>query len=75
MTTAFCLDCDRIIDLGATPAQGQRIRCPACEVVLEIINLEPLELDWVYDGPTTWSNVLNQFQGTPPTNSLLGQSA
>jgi hypothetical protein len=53
MTTTFCLDCDRVIDLGADIAIGQRVRCSNCEVDLEIINLEPLELDWVYDGPIT----------------------
>lgn len=74
MTTTYCLDCERIIDLGPEPVSGQRVKCPSCEVVLEIINTDPLELDWIYDGPTTWSNVLNKFQGPQPTNTVLGQS-
>ena len=47
--TTFCLDCDREIDLGPDPQVEQRIRCPHCEVELEVINLEPLELDWIYE--------------------------
>ncbi|GAB4436846.1 MAG: hypothetical protein Kow0031_18630 [Anaerolineae bacterium] len=64
-----------MIDLGATPTAGQRVRCPNCEVVLEIINTDPLELDWVYDGPVTWSYLLNKYQTTPPANPILGHSA
>ena len=45
----FCLDCERQIELGQDPQIGQRIKCPHCEVELEIINLEPLELDWIYE--------------------------
>jgi hypothetical protein len=47
--TTFCLDCERIIDLGPDPQVGQRVKCAHCEVELEIINLEPLELDWIYE--------------------------
>jgi hypothetical protein len=49
MTVTFCLDCERKIDLGADPRVGQRVRCLYCEVELEVINLEPLELDWIYE--------------------------
>lgn len=27
------------------------MHCPRCGAYLEIISVEPLELDWVYDGP------------------------
>jgi hypothetical protein len=45
----FCLDCERSMELNANIKVGQRIRCPHCRVELEIINLEPLELDWIYE--------------------------
>jgi hypothetical protein len=48
---AFCLDCDRPLDLADSLVAGQRVICSYCEVQLEVINVEPLELDWVYDGP------------------------
>ena len=60
MSTTFCLDCDRAIDLGYNPRVGQRVICPRCETKLEIINLDPLELDWVYDGPTVKLNIFDQ---------------
>jgi hypothetical protein len=43
------LDCERQIELGYDPQIGQRIKCPYCKVELEIINLEPPELDWIYE--------------------------
>ena len=45
----FCLDCERQIELDHNLQIGQRIKCPHCAVELEIINLEPLELDWIYE--------------------------
>lgn len=51
MTTTFCLDCEREIELDLHPEVGQQIRCQHCEIELEIINLDPLQLDWVYNGP------------------------
>ncbi len=45
---AFCLDCERSIELNSTAQIGQRVRCAHCHVELEIINLNPPELDWIY---------------------------
>jgi len=45
----FCLECERKLDLGNNPQVGQRIKCEYCEVQLEIINIDPLELDWIYE--------------------------
>ena len=47
----FCLGCEREIDLGPSPEVEQRITCPHCGVMLEVIKIDPLELDWIYDGP------------------------
>ncbi len=51
MTVVFCPECGYGIDLGAWPQEGQRIICTKCRARLEVINLRPLELDWVYDEP------------------------
>lgn len=51
MSTTFCLDCERKIEIGPTHKVGEKIKCRHCGVRLEIINLEPPELDWVYEGP------------------------
>ena len=47
--TTFCLDCDHSLDLGSELEVGRRVRCPCCQVELEVINLDPLELDWIYE--------------------------
>ena len=57
----FCLDCDHEIDLGPNPKVEQRVTCPHCGVTLEIINIDPLELDWVYDGPVMSRKVFDDW--------------
>jgi alpha-aminoadipate carrier protein LysW len=51
MATAFCPNCDGEIRLGPQPRIGQRVTCPDCDTELEIIELDPPELDWIYEGP------------------------
>jgi len=49
---AYCPDCDEKIVIQPEPRLGQRLNCPYCDADLEVINVDPLELDWVYD----WSD-------------------
>lgn len=56
MMIAECLDCGHDISLGAEPWIGQPIRCQNCGVQLEVINVEPLELDWVFLEPAELEN-------------------
>jgi alpha-aminoadipate carrier protein LysW len=49
MPSAYCPDCDEKITLNAKPAVGQKLTCPHCDADLEVISVEPLELDWAYD--------------------------
>jgi lysine biosynthesis protein LysW len=49
MVSAYCPDCDQKIVLPAPVALGQRLTCLHCDAELEVISVEPLELDWVYD--------------------------
>jgi alpha-aminoadipate carrier protein LysW len=51
MAVIDCLDCGYEIPLGAGPWLGQLIRCHNCGAELEIINVDPLELDWAYLEP------------------------
>jgi len=48
---AFCIHCDQRIDLGLWPGEGWRVTCPACGAYLEVISVNPVELDWAYDQP------------------------
>lgn len=45
---ASCLDCGEAISLGPQPREGQRLTCANCGAFLEIISLEPPELDWAF---------------------------
>jgi lysine biosynthesis protein LysW len=49
MASAYCPDCDGRIVLNTTPRIGKRLVCPHCDAELEIIDLDPIELDWVYE--------------------------
>lgn len=44
-----CPDCSKPIRLDGTPQVGRRVTCPSCMAFLEVINLNPIELDWAAD--------------------------
>jgi hypothetical protein len=52
MVITFCLNCNNSLQLESELTISQRVTCPHCQIEFEIINLDPLELDWVYDGPS-----------------------
>jgi lysine biosynthesis protein LysW len=45
-STAFCPECHRKIEIE-DPDLGQHVICPHCQTELEIIYLDPLQLDWL----------------------------
>lgn len=48
-TNAFCPDCDGRIVLHPRIRMGQQVNCPHCGTDLEVVEMDPPELDWVYD--------------------------
>jgi hypothetical protein len=42
----FCPQCSHRVKLRFQPTEGRLERCQHCKVALEIVSLEPLELDW-----------------------------
>jgi lysine biosynthesis protein LysW len=46
---ADCPSCDYKINFGGQARMGQRLTCPSCRVELEVIWLDPVELDFIYD--------------------------
>lgn len=52
MPRAYCPECDEQITFNPHPRLGQKFSCPHCAADLEVIGLDPLELDWAYD----WSD-------------------
>jgi lysine biosynthesis protein LysW len=47
--STYCPECDGKITLNPHASLGQKLSCPHCDADLEVISLEPLELDWAYD--------------------------
>jgi alpha-aminoadipate carrier protein LysW len=46
---ADCPDCGQKITLKGPVVLGQEVVCPHCEAELEVVETEPVELDWAYD--------------------------
>lgn len=46
-----CRSCGERIGLRKPPALGQRLSCPRCGTRLEVIGVNPVELDWAFDAP------------------------
>jgi lysine biosynthesis protein LysW len=49
MIKADCPSCNGKVNLGAKPKLGQRVVCPTCNAELEVVWLDPVELDFPYD--------------------------
>jgi len=46
---AKCPSCLIKVDIGEKPQFGQQIKCPDCDTVLEIIQVNPPLLDCIFD--------------------------
>ena len=46
--TAYCPECDATLRLKSVRL-GQQITCRECGTSLEIVELDPIELDWAFD--------------------------
>jgi lysine biosynthesis protein LysW len=44
-----CPACHAKVHVGGKPRMGQKVKCRSCDAELEVVWLEPLELDWAYD--------------------------
>lgn len=49
MAEADCPNCDEVVRFSSPPKLGQRVTCPFCQEALEVVELKPLELDYVYE--------------------------
>ena len=48
MPKTYCPNCDADISVG-NPREGATIKCPECDVELEIISTDPFEVDFPLD--------------------------
>jgi len=44
--SAACPSCSGRVVVSGLPELHQRVVCPRCDAVLEVVLLDPLELDW-----------------------------
>ena len=51
MLTVFCIDCEHAMSLESRPIAGEIITCSNCGTDMEVISVEPTELDWVFLEP------------------------
>jgi lysine biosynthesis protein LysW len=51
MARVFCPQCSHRVKLRSRPVESQLVQCQHCKTVLEIVSLEPVELDWAYFEP------------------------
>ncbi|MEW6716910.1 MAG: lysine biosynthesis protein LysW [Chloroflexota bacterium] len=49
MIKAECPSCGEHVVFHSKPKMGQRSRCTSCDAVLEVVWLDPVELDWPID--------------------------
>ncbi len=49
MPYAMCPSCDDDIYLPRSPRLGEIVACPNCGARLEVVDVNPLELDWPLD--------------------------
>lgn len=47
--TAYCPDCDSEIYFSKRPALGQTVICKECNAHLEVVETDPIELDWALE--------------------------
>ena len=50
-TFVECLDCGAEIALIGQIRVGQQMTCSECGTMLEVMGLDPVEVDWIYDEP------------------------
>jgi lysine biosynthesis protein LysW len=48
MSSAICPSCDERIRIVGQADIGLEVTCPSCGDVLEVVSLDPIELDWIY---------------------------
>jgi len=50
-TVIECIDCGVKSTLKGRIELGQEIACPECGTWMEVVSLDPVQVDWIYDEP------------------------
>lgn len=51
MPRATCPECGYVVQVSGKPYIGQQVTCEECGARLEVVDLNPLELDWALEEP------------------------
>lgn len=51
---AECISCGEAIYFTKSPRLEQKTICPHCSANLEVVEVNPLELDWPYEEEEDW---------------------
>lgn len=51
MSNLYCPECDEKLRVPGKPRLGQRFTCFNCGAELEVISVDPVEIDWAFDEP------------------------
>ena len=68
MKTAICPICEERIQVGKRISIRDRLCCPTCEALLEVMSTNPVEVDWIYYDDELKSNGKNRVAGTRTAN-------
>jgi alpha-aminoadipate carrier protein LysW len=49
MEIAECVSCGADIKFRESPKMGQSVKCQNCNAELEVVWLDPVEVDWPFD--------------------------
>lgn len=71
MAFAYCPDCLVRVDLSRMPKIGQKVTCWCCSAILGVIDLNPLQLDWIAEAvgegwEDDWEVELERVQASRP---------
>ena len=48
MEATECISCGSEIKIRENPKMGQLVKCPRCDAELEVVWLDPVEVDWPF---------------------------
>lgn len=54
MRESDCPECGAAISLGEDTIQGEILQCPDCGIELEVVSLDPLELELAPEEEEDW---------------------
>jgi len=49
MNSAECISCGNEVAFQVTPQMGMLVKCSKCDAQLEVVWLDPMEVDWPFD--------------------------